>query len=221
MTSVVERPAHQLRDEALGEADESRTLGASQNDDDRRTMPQAVVEQLASQHVVLRFGTELSDVSRVAHGAHARARQPLELTDQLRRHHRVEQLLLAREILVEIANRRARSFGDIRHGGGRIAELREGAAGRCHERALDLGLPHLDHSKENLTLSFGARKVAARRLAQFQRLLPHPCRPVAPADAPTPLCKRATARQPPHRYASAVGSRFSGFCASSSGVKRA
>lgn len=104
--------------------------------------------------MVGRVGRQLVDVTRVAHGADARARQALEATEQLCWHDPLEQLLFAREVFVQVADRRAGSLGHVGHRGRWVAELCESAPGGGHEGFLDFGLSHLDHRKENHTFSF-------------------------------------------------------------------
>jgi hypothetical protein len=117
-------------------------------------MRQAKVERIARQRVVLGARAQFARVFGGAQGFDARACAPGELLHQLGRHGGVEQLLLAGEVLVQIADGRASALGDVSHAGGFEAQLSEGFG-----RGGDEALPHvlfgdLSHLKENHTFSF-------------------------------------------------------------------
>ena len=145
---VVERPLDELVDEIMLERSERRALGAREHDHDRRSVLQAVVEQLSRKRVVLGGGSQLAHVFGAAQGAHARPRPPHQLLHQLRLNGGVEQLVFAAEVFVQVADGGAGPRGHVGHGGFVVTQLGEGAGRSRHERVANLRLAHL-HLKEN------------------------------------------------------------------------
>lgn len=121
-------------------------------------MLEAVVQELAGQRVVFGVGPKLAHVLGATQRAHASAGSLQKLGHQLGRNRGFEQLLLAGEVPVQVANRRASSTGHVGHRGGFVAQLGEGGRGRGDERFAHVLLGNLSHSKENYGFSFGSRK---------------------------------------------------------------
>lgn len=162
---VVERPLDEALDEAWRKGREGRALGACEQHDHGLSVGEAVVEQVARERVIRRARLQLAHVFGRAQRAHAGASAARELLHQLRRHRRLEQLLLARKVLVEIADRRARPLRHGGHRGGGVAQLRERVRRSRDERLSHVVFRHLHHSKANLAFSFVDRKGEAPRSA--------------------------------------------------------
>jgi hypothetical protein len=140
---VVERPARQIFHESFAEISERRAFGASQNDDQGGAVAQAKVDQVIGESVIL--GAGVAHVFDGAQGADAGARAPRELLHQLGRHGGVQQLLLAGEVLVQVANGRPGALGDGGHGGGFEAQFGEGFGGGRDEALAHVLFRDLSH----------------------------------------------------------------------------
>jgi hypothetical protein len=88
---------------------------------------------------------QLADVFDRAQSTDTLTRAARQLLHQLSRHRGVEQLLLAAEVFVKVADRRVRPRRDVGHAGGREALLGEGAGGGGDEGGAHLGLTGLGH----------------------------------------------------------------------------
>ncbi len=121
-------------------------------------MREAVVEELAGEHVVGRGRGELGYILRAAESLHALARAPSELPRELGRDGCCQKLLLARKVLVEVADRRARPFGDARHRGRFVTDFGKAPRRCCDEAIAHVLLRNLSHSKENYVFSFVVAK---------------------------------------------------------------
>jgi hypothetical protein len=148
-TRVVQRPVHQLLDEIMLERREGGAFCAREHHHDRRSVRQAVVQQLAAERVILGCGTQLAHVFGRAQSSYSRPRALHQLLDQLGPNGGVEQLLFAAEIFIQVANRGVGPRRHVCHRGGGVAQLRERVGRRGHESLANLGLSDLDHLKEN------------------------------------------------------------------------
>ena len=153
---VLERPVRQFFHERFTEISERRALGAGEDDDDHGAVAEAKVDQIIGESVIL--GAGVAHVFDGAQGADAGARAPRELLHQLGRHGGVEQLLLAGEVLVQVANGRPGALGDGGHGGGFEAQLGESFGGGRDEALAHVLFRDLSHLKENMTFSFKVGK---------------------------------------------------------------
>jgi hypothetical protein len=165
---VLERPLYHLGDEFRAKARESSALGARQKHDHGAAMSQAIVEELAGQRVVFGARRQLAHVLGPTQSAHAGARHSHQLSNQLGGQRGVEQLLLARKILVEVTDRRARALCHLGHRGGFVALLREGGGGRDDERLPHVLLRNLHHPKGNNAFSFASGKGRNARIEKFR-----------------------------------------------------
>jgi hypothetical protein len=156
LARVVQRPIDQLAHELGRETRVGRTLRAGQQHHHRRSLLEAIVEQVPRERVVLRARRELPHVPLGAQRADASAGAAPQLGRQLRRHRRIEQLLLAAKVLVKVAHGRARPLGHRRHAGSGIAKLCEGFGGGGHERALHVVFGDLSHLKRTIHSLFWA-----------------------------------------------------------------
>jgi hypothetical protein len=151
---VVERPLHEFFDEVVPERRKRRALGAGQHHHDSRAVLEAVVEQISCERVVFGVRPELTHVFGGPERAHARAGPFLELMHQLARNGGFEQLLLARKIFVEVADRRARARRHLGHGGRLEAELCKRFGGGSRKGFAHVLFRDLNHAKENYEFSF-------------------------------------------------------------------
>jgi hypothetical protein len=149
---VFERPLGQLVCEVFAKAGEGCALGARQHDDDGGAVAEAKLQQILGEGVIL--GSGFAYVFDRAQGADAAARAPRELLHQLGRHGGVEQLLLASEVLVQVAHGRPGPLGDVGHSGGFEAELGEGLGRSGDEALAHVLFENLSHLKENIWFAF-------------------------------------------------------------------
>jgi hypothetical protein len=142
---VLERPRHQLLDELGGKRGVPSALCSRQQHDHGRTMLETEVEQLTGQRVVRGARRQLRHVGSSPEREHAGSRALPELANELRGNGGVEQLLLARKILVQVADGRARALGDTGHGRGLVARLSEARRSRRHEPVAHVLFRNLGH----------------------------------------------------------------------------
>ena len=140
---VFEGPVRQLFHERFTEISERCAFGAGEDDDDRGAVGEAKVDQIIGERVIL--GAGVAHVFDGAQGADAGARAPRELLHQLGRHGGVEQLLLAGEVLVQVADGRPGALGDGGHGGGFEAQLGESFGGGRDEALAHVLFRDLSH----------------------------------------------------------------------------
>ena len=115
-------------------------------------MAEPEAQQIVGDGVIL--GPRVAHVFDGAQGPDAGARAARELLHELGRHRGVEQLLFAGEVLVQVADGRARPLGDVGHRGGFEAQLGERFGRGRHEALAHVLFGNLSHLKENYTFSF-------------------------------------------------------------------
>ena len=160
---VFERPRRQSVREIFAKAREGRALGARQDNDQGGAVAEAELQQICGEGVIL--GSGFPYVFDRAQGADTLARAPRELLHQLGRHGGVEELLLAGEVLVQVAHGRPSALGDVGHRGGLEAQLRKRFGRGRDEAQSHVLFGDLSHRKENMTFSF---KIGKRQGARGQ-----------------------------------------------------
>lgn len=118
--------------------------------------------------MILGVGRELAHVFGMTQRPDPRARAVLELAQELRRDYRVEQLLLAGEVFVQVAHRGTRPLCHNGHRGCGIAELRDRARRRPDEGVMHLGLADLDHEKRTIYSLLRRASALTEKLASAQ-----------------------------------------------------
>jgi hypothetical protein len=166
---VFERPVDELRDEFRREPSVRGAFGAREQDDYGGSVDETIVEQLAGQHVVGRARGELGQVLGVAERRHALARAQPELSRKLQWNRCGEQLLLAREIFVEIADGGARAVSDAGHRGRFVTDFGKAPRCCCDEAVAHVLLRNLSHSKENYVFSFECCQDCVAKWLKMQR----------------------------------------------------
>ena len=118
-------PAGPGRRRVLREPLVARARGAGQQHDHPQPVVEAEAQQLLGRQVVGRVRRQVAHVANPIQRPYPPPQELAEAPDESGRHHRIEQLALAREVAVDVAGRKAGGGGDLAHGRSLVAAFRE------------------------------------------------------------------------------------------------